>query len=245
MGQLWPPRPGGCKATGNCHRAIAYHPAAAGFEMKLVPGVAAPKLTPCRGMIHGSRVILPNSRTGPRCIWLGRPARQLLAVLPRTQGKIFSCQDTLRTGKICPAQHKTERPSRLIIWQTTLSPKAGIHLFCLHPDTYRNARGSAKSAVCTLFLRVIKRHRVYRGIADDITHHLQHGGGRRCRGNHMTKRDRLAHGLGEDSRIDNANLNAIKHQFSPPFRASEWSNTSATSLILSLSLRAIAAFLPR
>ena len=40
MGQLWPPRPGGFEATGNYHRAIAYHLAAAGFEMKLVSSVS-------------------------------------------------------------------------------------------------------------------------------------------------------------------------------------------------------------
>jgi hypothetical protein len=40
MGQLWPPRPGGFEATGNYHRAIAYHLAAAGFGMKLVSSVS-------------------------------------------------------------------------------------------------------------------------------------------------------------------------------------------------------------
>ena len=40
MGQLWPPRPDGFEATGNYHRAIAYHLAAAGFEMKLVSSVS-------------------------------------------------------------------------------------------------------------------------------------------------------------------------------------------------------------
>ena len=40
MGQLWPPRPGSFEATGNYHRAIAYHLAAAGFGMKLVSSVS-------------------------------------------------------------------------------------------------------------------------------------------------------------------------------------------------------------
>ena len=51
MGQLWPPRPDGFEATGNYHRAIAYHLAAAGFGMKLVFSVS---LAHTRQALHNS-----------------------------------------------------------------------------------------------------------------------------------------------------------------------------------------------
>lgn len=35
-------------------------------------------------MIDGARVALPDSKTGPKALWLGAPARALLATLPRT-----------------------------------------------------------------------------------------------------------------------------------------------------------------
>ena len=33
--------------------------------------------------VHGDRAVLPDSKTGPRTIWLASPARAVLAALPR------------------------------------------------------------------------------------------------------------------------------------------------------------------
>ncbi|MEO1459776.1 MAG: site-specific integrase, partial [Pseudomonadota bacterium] len=50
-------------------------------------------------MIDGPRAVLPDSKTGPRTIWLGAPARALLATLPRTSSpRVFPGQNA-RTAK--------------------------------------------------------------------------------------------------------------------------------------------------
>lgn len=41
-------------------------------------------------MLEGKRVALPDSKSGPRAIWLGKPARDLLGRMPRGQGPIFA-----------------------------------------------------------------------------------------------------------------------------------------------------------
>lgn len=40
-------------------------------------------------MLDGKRLALPDSKSGPRAIWLGKPARDLLARLPKGKGPIF------------------------------------------------------------------------------------------------------------------------------------------------------------
>lgn len=40
-------------------------------------------------MLDGKRLALPDSKSGPRAIWLGKPARDLLAGLPKGRGLIF------------------------------------------------------------------------------------------------------------------------------------------------------------
>ena len=44
-------------------------------------------------MIDGPRAALPDSKTGPRAIWLGQPVRELLANLPFTATFVFSVGD--------------------------------------------------------------------------------------------------------------------------------------------------------
>lgn len=41
-------------------------------------------------MLEGKRLALPDSKSGPRTIWLGKPARDLLARMPKGQGPIFA-----------------------------------------------------------------------------------------------------------------------------------------------------------
>ena len=43
--------------------------------------------------IDGPRAALPDAKAGPRSIWLGRPARDLLASLPRTGELVFGKDD--------------------------------------------------------------------------------------------------------------------------------------------------------
>ena len=40
-------------------------------------------------MIDGARVALPDAKSGPRAIWLGRPAKRLLASFPKSQTYVF------------------------------------------------------------------------------------------------------------------------------------------------------------
>lgn len=41
-------------------------------------------------MIDGKRAVLPDSKTGPRTVWLGKPTRKLLAGIPRTSDLVFT-----------------------------------------------------------------------------------------------------------------------------------------------------------
>jgi integrase len=45
-------------------------------------------------MIDGCRAALPDSKTGPRAIWMGERARDIIAELPRTSPFVFSIGDT-------------------------------------------------------------------------------------------------------------------------------------------------------
>lgn len=44
-------------------------------------------------MIDGSRCLLPDSKSGPKVIWLGHPARRLLASLPKHNSYVFGEED--------------------------------------------------------------------------------------------------------------------------------------------------------
>lgn len=43
--------------------------------------------------LDGDRIALPDAKNGPKAIWLGTPARELLAALPRTGSAIFAGDD--------------------------------------------------------------------------------------------------------------------------------------------------------
>lgn len=67
-----------------------------------VPFVRFVTLTGCRkseavgaqwGQLDGDRLTLPDSKTGPKAIWLGKPVLELLATLPRHGAGIFSGDD--------------------------------------------------------------------------------------------------------------------------------------------------------
>jgi integrase len=44
-------------------------------------------------MIDGHRAALPDAKSGPKSIWLARPARKLLSALPRQSNFVFSERD--------------------------------------------------------------------------------------------------------------------------------------------------------
>jgi hypothetical protein len=41
-------------------------------------------------MVEGGRAILPDSKTGPKTIWLGKPAQKLLSAMPRGGEHVFA-----------------------------------------------------------------------------------------------------------------------------------------------------------
>lgn len=54
-------------------------------------------------MIDGNRAALPDSKSGPRSIWLGKPVRQLLARCPMVSGFVFGFENGPMTeGRLLP-----------------------------------------------------------------------------------------------------------------------------------------------
>ncbi len=70
--------------------------------------------------LDGSRITLPDAKSGPKSIWLGKPARDLLASLPKTGPGIFAGEDVKALG------HELTRLWKVV--RTTLKrPKLRIH----------------------------------------------------------------------------------------------------------------------
>ena len=77
--------------------------------------------------VHGDRAVLPDSKSGPRTIWLASPARTVLAALPRREGCpwVFACDD----GKAV----SIEKP-----WQV-IRRKAGLGSLRIHDLRHSHA----------------------------------------------------------------------------------------------------------
>ena len=77
--------------------------------------------------VHGDRAVLPDSKTGPRTIWLASPARAILAALPRREGCpwVFASDD----GKAV----SIEKP-----WQA-IRTRAGLGSLRLHDLRHSHA----------------------------------------------------------------------------------------------------------
>ena len=77
--------------------------------------------------VHGDRAVLPDSKSGPRTIWLATPARAILAALPRREGCpwVFASDD----GKAV----SIEKP-----WQA-IRKKAGLGSLRIHDLRHTHA----------------------------------------------------------------------------------------------------------
>ncbi len=65
-------------------------------------------------MIDGARVALPDAKSGPRAIWLGRPAKRLLASFPKAQTFVFGeGDDPLRSYDLTKVWYLVRRRARL------------------------------------------------------------------------------------------------------------------------------------
>lgn len=65
-------------------------------------------------MIDGPRVALPDAKTGPRAIWLGRPAKRLLASFPKSNTYVFGHgTDALRELLLTKVWHEARKTARL------------------------------------------------------------------------------------------------------------------------------------
>ena len=96
--------------AGGWTRLSAGLRAAAAEQPEFVSFVRFLCLTGCRrgeaqsltwSMLEAGRAILPDSKTGPKTIWLGKPAQKLLSAMPRKGEHVFA-DDTgaLRVGQI-------------------------------------------------------------------------------------------------------------------------------------------------
>ncbi len=57
-------------------------------------------------MKDGAHVALPDAKSGPRAVWLGRPAKRLLASLPKPQNYVFEDgDDSLRSIAFAQVRH--------------------------------------------------------------------------------------------------------------------------------------------
>ena len=77
--------------------------------------------------VHGDRAVVPDSKTGPRTIWLASPARAILDTLPRREG--------------CPwvfASAKGKPVSLVQAWQV-IRTKAGLMNLRLHDLRHNHA----------------------------------------------------------------------------------------------------------
>ena len=56
--------------------------------------------------VHGDRIVLPDSKSGPRAVWLATPARAVLGALPRRDGCpwVFASDDATPVSLVKPWQ---------------------------------------------------------------------------------------------------------------------------------------------
>ena len=77
--------------------------------------------------VHGDRVVLPDSKSGPRTIWLATPARAILTALPRRDG--------------CPWVFASDRgtPISLVTPWQVIRRKAGLSSLRIHDLRHSHA----------------------------------------------------------------------------------------------------------